>query len=58
MEEQQIETVEQVKSVSVYETADYSIELVHQVTLGDFLTSTMLGVLIIVVLLSRLIGGR
>lgn len=46
------------RNVSVFESADYTIEIVHQMTLGDILTSTLLSMLIIVVLLSRLLGGK
>lgn len=45
-------------SVSYYYTDDYTIELVHQITLGDILITTVVSILIIVVLLSRLLGGR
>lgn len=45
-------------NVSVYEGPDYSIQLIHEFTLGDVLISTLLSVLIVVHLLSRLIGGR
>lgn len=42
---------------TVFEKMDYHITLKHEITLGDFLLSTLLGILIIVTLLSRLIGG-
>lgn len=45
-------------SVSYYYTDDYTIELVHQITLGDILITTVVSILIIVVLLSRLMGGK
>lgn len=46
------------ESVSYYYTDNYTIELVHQITLGDILIASLVSILIIVVLLSRLLGGR
>lgn len=42
---------------SVYQNEDYAITLVHEITLGDMLLGTLVTVLIVVVLLSRLLGG-
>lgn len=42
--------------VTTYQTESYEIDIVHSLTLGDILTSTFLGMLIIVMLLSRIIG--
>lgn len=52
------EPIIEVQNVSYYETADYTIELVHELTLGDILVSTLLTILIVITLLSRLFGGR
>lgn len=43
---------------TTYKTAAYEIDIIHSMTLGDILTSTLISVLIIVVFLSRLLGGR
>lgn len=40
-----------------FATDDYVITLVHDFTLGDVLIATLLCVLIIITLLSRLLGG-
>lgn len=42
---------------SIYQTEDYAITLVHEITLGDMLLGTLLSVLIVVILLGRLLGG-
>lgn len=42
--------------VTTIEGADYEIQIVHTLTLGDMLQATLITVLIVVVLLSRLLG--
>lgn len=42
--------------VTTYQTESYEIDIVHSITLGDFLTSTLIAMLIVVTLLSRIIG--
>lgn len=44
--------------VTTYDAGAYEIDLVHSFTLGDILIATLISMLIIVVLLSRLLGGR
>lgn len=44
--------------LTTYTTDGYEIDIIHSMTVGDILTSTLVTVLIIVVLLSRLLGGR
>lgn len=44
--------------VTTYDAGMYEIDLVHTVTLGDFLIGTLLCILIAVQLIGRLFGGR
>lgn len=41
---------------TTYDAVSYEIDLVHVLTLGDVLLATLLSILIVVVLLSRLLG--
>ena len=43
---------------TTYKTDAYEIDIIHSMTTGDILISTLLAVLIIVVFLSRVLGRR